>query len=299
MLVTRSAPLHQLQTEELTVVVDPSRGCKITSLVDRRENREWLLQEQPGVTRTLSEELSFTENAMCGWDEMLPTIAACTYPLGSLAGTPLADHGEVWSREWSVEEQTPTTIRCSVIGRTVPFHFQREVRIEGPSMTLHYRLSTNAPEGLVALWAPHPQFAIKQGTALSLPVHVVTLDTQTEGPARLTGVMAVTAAGIDGTSVVPEGAGMMLYAPPDVRVSTARLTDPDGTWLEMTWDSDEIPNFAVWMDNGLYAPTPVACPEPMSCVHDNLRRAYEAGLVRTVTTTKPATWSLRVNVGRE
>jgi hypothetical protein len=91
---------------------------------------------------------------------------------------------------------------------------------------------------------------------------------------------------------------MMLYAAPDADVDRAVLVDPDGNWLEMAWDSRTIPYFAVWMDNGRYAPDPVVCPEPMTGYYDGLRRAQEASRVLSVGPDAPVQWHLNVTLGR-
>jgi galactose mutarotase-like enzyme len=287
-----------LQTETLRVVVDPMRGCKITSLVRLPSDREWLLQSDRPAVESLQHGSIFTDSPMCGWDEMFPTVDACTYLRVSLAGTSLPDHGEVWSRAWEIEELTPTSIRCSIRVLSLPYHFQRELKLDGSAMSLQYRLATDGPESLVVLWAPHPQFTVNPGTLLSLPADTGTLDTKLEGASRMTRFLAVPAAGFDCTQVVPKGAGMMLYAPPDVLVDSARLCDPDGSWLQMSWDAEQVLCFAVWMDNSLYAPTPIVCPEPMSGYYDSLRRAYESGRVLEVEAAEPAVWTLNVSVGR-
>jgi len=48
----------------------------------------------------------FVDQDMSGWDEMFPTINACTYPAPSpYAGITLPDHGEVWVLPWEHDQR--------------------------------------------------------------------------------------------------------------------------------------------------------------------------------------------------
>jgi len=283
-----------LRGSGIELSVDPSRGAKITSLRNVATGREWLLQDPDPRTAPPAYGDVFTDAGMSGWDEMFPTVDACRYP-GEAVGLP--DHGEVWSRPWRVLESTATSIVTEIDGYGLDYRLRRRIDVAGPRMTCHYRLTTSREQGLAALWAPHPQFAASAGTVLELP-SVDRVDTQLEGASDPFRSVDVPAGGLDVHAVVPNGQGMMLYADPEVRADRAVLVDPDGDWIEMAWDSRTIPYFAVWMDNGRYAPSPVVCPEPMSGYYDALLRAHDAERVLWVRPGVPVEWKLDVTVGR-
>jgi galactose mutarotase-like enzyme len=274
--------------------VDPSRGAKITSVRNLASGREWLLQDPALPAALLAYGDVFTDSGMSGWDEMFPTVDACGY-LGEAVDLP--DHGEVWSRPWRVLESTSTSIVTEIDGCRLDYRLRRRIDVAGSRVTCQYRLTTSRPQGLAALWAPHPQFAASVGTVLELP-SVDRVDTQLEGSSGPFRSLDVPAGGLDVHTLVPKGEGMMLYAGPEVRVDRAVLVDPDGNWIEMAWDSRTIPYFAVWMDNGRYAPSAVVCPEPMSGYFDALLRAQEAGRVLSVRPGVPVEWTLEVTVGQ-
>ena len=285
-----------LDSEEVRVVVDPARGGKIASILDRRSGREWLLQGSPGLP-TPAHGSRFTDGPLAGWDEMLPTVDACTYPCEPFFGVALPDHGEVWTQRWDVEEASPATVACAVEGRALPYRLRRSLSVSGATLTAEYSLTVTAPQELFLLWTAHPQFVAERGTRLVLPAEVRELHSVVEGAERPRTPVVVPPNGLDCTGLAPDGLGMMLYADPAQPVSSVQLTHPDGSWLHMAWEGPSVPYFAVWLDNGLYADRPVVCPEPMSGYYDSLERAYHSDLLNAVAPDAPARWSVRTTLG--
>jgi hypothetical protein len=90
----------------------------------------------------------------------------------------------------------------------------------------------------------------------------------------------------------------MLYADPSLPVDWALLADPDGTWLRMGWDRQEVPYFAARMDHGLYASAPVICPEPTTGWVDSLVKAEGSGRLTHVRAGERLHWTLELSLGR-
>ena len=112
-----------LASEELSVEVAARRGGRITRLTDRRSGREWLIGPH-GTGARAALDVTYTETDHYGWDEMLPTVDPCVYPDEPYSGTPLPDHGELWSASWEVLTQSATTVHQRVVGRRLDFTFQ-------------------------------------------------------------------------------------------------------------------------------------------------------------------------------
>src|SRR6267143_3077742 len=77
----------------------PQLGGKIISLVRVDSGREYLvsLHDRQSSFRAPSYGGIFVDYNNVGFDECIPTIAACQYPTGSYHGRQLPDHGDVWS----------------------------------------------------------------------------------------------------------------------------------------------------------------------------------------------------------
>lgn len=281
----------------MEVTILPGHGGKITSLRHKASGREWLAQPANPLQDPPVYGSPFTAGAMCGWDEMLPTIIACQYPSPDpLHGVHLPDHGEVWALEWAVRDETHDSVLMSVEGRVLPYRLERRVTLAGPSMRLDYRLTVTGREPLWLLWAAHPQFTCLRGTRLVLPEPVRQLvDVTSPGkPVRC----AYPGDAPDRVDALPPGEGRKLYALPDALVSWAALTDSEGSWLRMSWDPAQLRYLGIWLDNRAYSRDPVAALEPSTGFYDDLALAQRSGRAPHISAGTPMQWSLEVTAGQ-
>jgi galactose mutarotase-like enzyme len=284
-----------LRSDDLEVVVLPRRGAKIASLRHRRHRREWLEQPARDLGDGPAYGSAFTGTDMFGWDEMAPTINASTYPDGELCGTPLPDHGEVWTLPWETTFAGEDLV-CSTAGRALPYRLTRSIHLEGTRLRLEYQLSATGAAPLWLLWAAHPQFVVAdRGTRIVLPEQVSELLNvwPTTKPARVPWPSPDT----ESIRGLPVGAGRKFYAPADAAIGTASLIDADSTWLQLSWDPELVPYLGIWLDNGAYARNPVIALEPSTGFYDDLALAFSNQRVPQVHPKTPLRWSLDVSVG--
>jgi len=230
----------------------------------------------------------------CGWDEMVPTIVSCEYPAEPHRGARLADHGEVWAVEWSVDRNQDTLV-CSTAGHALPYRFSRTMRATGSMLSVSYELSVTGPAPLWLLWAAHPQFAIHEtGTRMVLPSEVDALvDVMAETPATVEWPNR----SVEASERLPAGTGRKLYVPPDTHVGSAVLVDGDGAWLRMAWDPAVVPYLGIWLDNRAYSRRPVIALEPATGYYDNLALAHSMKRAPLVDPAQPMQWTVEVTVG--
>jgi galactose mutarotase-like enzyme len=284
----------RLVTDEVTVTVLPRRGAKIASIVHTPSSREWLEPPEGEMGKPAEFGSVFTDGEMCGWDEMVPTIVSCEYPAEPHQGAQLADHGEVWAVDWTVDRDDDTLV-CSTAGRALPYRFSRTMRAAGSKLWLRYELAVTGPAPQWLLWAAHPQFAVHEtGTGMVLPPEVdqlvdVTAETPTtvEWPSK----------SLETSERLPTGTGRRLYVPPDMQVGTAALVDGDGSWLRMAWDPAVVPYLGIWLDNRAYSRRPVIALEPTTGYYDNLALAYTNKRAPLIDPAQPLQWTLEVTVG--
>jgi len=121
-------------------IVVPDLGGKIISLVRIASGREYLISLPSNEDfRKPSFGGTFVDHNNVGFDECIPTIGACDYPVGKFAGFQLPDHGDVWSLPW--------------------LHEIREYELLNTSDTLFQ-----------FLWSAHPLLATEPGTTILLPL---------------------------------------------------------------------------------------------------------------------------------
>ncbi len=219
-----------LANQHVRLGVRPGLGAQVDPQACRPVGGVWLITPRAELPGRHVYGSAFTGTTLCGWDEMLPTADPCRYPAEPYVGPDLPDHGEAWASPWRVVRFAAGSVTTEVNGEAV----------------------------LALLWCPHPQFSVRPGTRLPPVVTGLTAGAETPHGAALSPV-AVSEAGLDCTELVRAGQDMMLRLDPEKRAGWAKLHDPDGSWLRMSWDRERLPYLAVWLEHGRYPPA-VVCP---------------------------------------
>ncbi|HEY9720909.1 MAG TPA: hypothetical protein V6D47_02785 [Oscillatoriaceae cyanobacterium] len=170
-----------LENAFLRAVVVPALGGKITSLVDLKSGREWLWRHAHAPVEAPRYGDDFVpRHDTGGFVECFPSHASTYYPTGPWAGTPVPDHGEIWSLPWRVDQfcdGAAVELRMAVHGVRFPYRFERVLLMtaDAPSLRLAYTVTNLAPMPFPFLWNAHPVFQVSPGTRLMLPLRELTL----------------------------------------------------------------------------------------------------------------------------
>lgn len=273
--------------------MDPARGGKLVSLRDRRTGREWLMPPAHPTGESAGYGAEFVGAELCGWDEMVPTIVACTVTTSS-GSVALPDHGEIWSVPWTVIGSDAHSVTAAVTGTAMDYRFERTIRLLGEEeFRLTYRLETEVDDPLPVLWAAHPQLRWLPGSRVVLPPEVATVLEVTATPPREVPWNDALARLLDHAE---DGTGHKVWCLPDVRPASAALVDADGGSLRMSWNPLEVPYLGVWFDAGAHAAERVVALEPSTGFYDDLAVAVGRGLAGTVARGAPLEWHLDLHV---
>lgn len=264
---------HAHDSGPLTVTIDPSRGAKITSLVDA-SGGEWLLSPRTMEAQNLR-DASFTDAEMGGWDECAPSVVACHAP----DGREIPDHGDLWNIAWAQSNGSLTGI-----GSSIDYRLTRTVSATRTGARIDYTVV--AREDTPWLWAAHPQFLATPGTRVLLDTgHVV--DVLHDPPA-----VRDWPGGLDSIESLAPGTGRKVYADPATPIGSATLERPGYGSLRMTWDSSVAPYVGLWFDNRAFARQPVIALEPSTGFFDSLEKAAAEGRVLHLRANVPVHWSI-------
>ncbi len=149
---------------DLSVIVVPEVGGKLCSII--WEGREILARNPLRPPRYAA---SYADFDASGFDECLPSIGACAYPLEPWLGTAIPDHGEVWSIPWSwtLDEER---LHLAVHGVRFPYTFERSIELRpSGSIRLRYALTNHGPFPFNYLWSAHPLLVPRPGMRIHLP----------------------------------------------------------------------------------------------------------------------------------
>ena len=258
-------PAVALRSEEIEVVAIPVLGMKLSHL-RRLRGREWLWRNDqipPALPRTGASYLETADSG--GWDECFPTVGASPIPGASAAATPLPDHGELWSADWTssvYEHADGTTLTGTAQGTLLPYEFQREVTLVrgAPIVRLRYRVRHTGAAPFPWIWSSHPLLNVQPGSILELRgVRQVKLDAVYGRDDLSRGDVVSWPGAIGGAPesfVFPEPGGWALKLFGDLgREGRVVLTDPrEGERLEIVVDPALVPQVGVWLNVGGWAP---------------------------------------------
>lgn len=191
---------EQVASTEENVVIEAG-GCAVTLLpqfggkiASIQVNGRELLQHplKPVVPRTKT--MSFDTGDASGWDECLPSVAACDVEFdGGTAEVP--DHGDLWRVEWARDKgtkgQRDKTAPITLTGKcfSLPLELERTLSLEenngGWQLGLQYRLTNTGSVPVPWSWAAHPLFIAEAGDRIVLPESIQALRVEGSGGGRL------------------------------------------------------------------------------------------------------------------
>jgi galactose mutarotase-like enzyme len=156
-----------LQNDVLKIGFLPEFGGKIFSLRSVRTGVEFLLPPLGGY-RHIAPSASFSQSDGGGFDECLPSVAAC---VGVAGRDPVPDHGDLWRLKWNVESQyEAVTLNADATSR--PLRLTRRATLQGSSLILEYDLLNLSDSTTTWLWSAHPLLQVDAGDRIVLPADV-------------------------------------------------------------------------------------------------------------------------------
>ena len=311
-----------LESETIAAQFLPAIGAKMCSLVYKRANLELLVQRPAPEYRLAAYDGDYVAQGECsGFDEMFPSIDKCFYEAYPWRGTPIPDHGEVWSLPWTckIEERHPVSARnrvseslhFAVHGVRFPYRLEKWISFADDE-TLHtdYRLTNLSPFDFDFMWAAHPMFILEEGAELQLPAaveKVVTTLSFTGSFGRygdeFTWPLATLADGttLDLRRIQPKAArdAKKYFIKGRVPEGWCALTYPcSGFTLRLDWPVAQVPYLAILPNEGGWQDLYNIFLEPTTASFDRLDVARVRGECSTVGAGASYEWYLDIQLER-
>jgi len=158
-----------------SITLMPALGGKIASL---RVGADELLQTPLKPLGPRTKTMAFADADASGWDECLPSVAACTMP--TEAGTAvIPDHGDLWRVPWKVLAATEDSATLRVTCFSLPLQLTRSMILTesatGWRLQMLYSLTNLGAYRVPWAWSAHPLFAVEAGDRIVLPAQIQTL----------------------------------------------------------------------------------------------------------------------------
>jgi galactose mutarotase-like enzyme len=309
-LIEEGVARSVLENNGMRVTVLPSLGGKIAS-IQLMPGGEELLQQplQPYAPRT--PYMSFDSSDASGWDECLPSVAACEVQTASGTAS-IPDHGDFWQTPWSISSQNGNELRMTADGFSLPLRFSRILRLSDTRLHVAYTLKNLSSNTVEYVWSAHPLFAVEKGDRIILPDSVREVTVEGSAQNRL---------GKRGTKQSWPNATLMNQEPWDLALA-GEITDgigdklytaaPQEGWcaierkrlkrrIEIRFAPQELPCLGLWIcyggwpDNGVNRQQCVAL-EPCTADGDSLAMAAAQGRARRLAPNAEIHWSLELSV---
>jgi len=178
-----------LEVSGLSLTVLPAIGGKIASI---RIGEKELLQAPLVPYALRSRTMAFDESDASGWDECLPSVAACSVDLADSTSQEIPDHGDLWRVRWQDVTNGGQVEWDSVLvgcGLSLPLKLERAMKLiqteNGWRLNLLYSLNNTGSIPLPWSWAAHPLFAVEAGDRIILPDSIDSLRLEGSGGNRL------------------------------------------------------------------------------------------------------------------
>jgi galactose mutarotase-like enzyme len=252
-----------MRAGDCAVTVMPALGGKIASIrVGERELLQAPLLPYAPRNRTMG----FDESDASGWDECLPSVAACD--LKTAAGlTHIPDHGDLWRVEWQPMSIASDSVTYRGECFSLPLRLERTMALTesavGYQLAIGYWVTNLAMEPTPWSWAAHPLFVVEAGDRIVLPASIHSLRLEGSGGGRLGKggdtvswpLAALTGGGATDLSLAqgPEsGIGDKLFAGPLEQADNwCALERPNaGVHIKVGFDTAATPYLGLWICYG-------------------------------------------------
>lgn len=316
---------------ECEVTVLPRFGGKISSI---RIGQNELLQRPLAPIAARTKTMAFDHGDASGWDECLPSVAACSVKTG-VGMAEIPDHGDLWRVEWKkqgsgIRDQGSTRTGSgatlgdgkflSTTGRcfSLPLELKRTIRVNenerGWRLNLDYGVRNLGEYRVPWSWAAHPLFACEKGDRIVLPDSIHSLKVEGSGGERLgrsgaavTWPVAILADGstadLSVADGVDSGIGDKVFAGPlsaaENWCALERISA--GLRIRVRFDSVAMPYLGLWICYGGWPETAgpkqvCVAMEPSTAPVDSL--AVTGPWSRELAPGESFSWEMQVEIER-
>lgn len=158
----------ELQSPRLRAVIIPSLGGRVWELTDRVHNRQWIWHRHDVPLSQAAPDAVYDLVWAGGWEELFPNDAP-----GEFEGQMLLDHGEWWSRAWTVAEEivgpSPRVRLVTPPIRGASCSKEFGLTPDGTGIEVRYRIVNQSAEAFHFLFKQHLPVALTDGCRLRLP----------------------------------------------------------------------------------------------------------------------------------
>lgn len=281
-----------IESQLIKLKVIPELGFKICSILYKPLGKEFLFQPTRGKYDIPGFGDSFSKYDTSGFDEMLPTVDACSYPEGKYRGEALPDHGDLWSLnfESNIGEDE---IVGNVDLKSLPLNFEKKISFKDENtIKMDYKVKNLSDEKIFYLWTLHGLNVFDDETEFIFQddmKHVINV----QGDEDLNKMDLRSLKDYqDGQSYKFYFLGEIKKGKAGIRYKKERLE------YMINYDSKVNPYLGVWITKGGFKGEYNCAIEPSNGFYDSLDLAYKNNMVESLEGYEERSWSILININK-
>jgi hypothetical protein len=304
----KDLPAMTVESDNLSAQFLPTSGGKLASLIYKPRGLELLVQ-RPGKTYLKQPyDGDYVAGECSGFDDMFPTIDACFYQSYPWKGTPIPDHGEVWSLPWACRLDEGR-LHLATRGVRFPYQLEKWASMADPAtLQIDYRLTNLSPFDMDFMWAAHIMINLEEGAELVLPPGVKQVVNRLSFGGRLGSYgdvldwpcfMAPDGTTHDLSRMRPKSAhdADKYFVKGRLPEGWCALKLPQsGVTLRLSWPVEQAPYLGLLPNEGGFQDLYNIFLEPCTASFDDLNVAKVRGECSTLRANGTYEWSLRIGI---
>lgn len=289
----------ELRTDNLTAIVIPSQGGKISSIKDNEKGKEYLLQNPSKEFLRTGLTDNFVDGECCGFDDMFPTIDPVTVVRNDGIVCDYLDHGEVCRVPFSCAV-TKKTITLRYFSDILGYEYEKIFsENDDGGLEINYCITNRLTVDLDVLWAGHCIVKQEKGGKVILPFSNGDLvDVMFDKSGELK----------DGDRIVYKEEYLFsewdeknpyckkFYFPEKVSDGYIHYRYPDGRIFCMEFDKEQLPYVGIWQNNGGLNDAYCVGLEPCSVGYDTVKNAEKYGQKRLIKAGESMKFFIKLSI---
>lgn len=285
-----------LENDDIRMEILPDRGGKITSIFNKSKECEWLYQDSSGDNEKSIPGVFGKKDAF-GFDEMFPTINREVIPGILKKSVELPDHGEIWSKKWTLTNSDKTSATMEVKGDILPYIFTRKIELLSNEIHMGYNVENLSSVSIPSLWTPHPLFSFFKDTEILLPKGLKSirqaLDSGLLGDLNMVHKIDGSEPPLFNPGSLPANSCFKFYSTEPLQEGYCGLKDNRGT-LEMIFSEMSLPWLGFWINNGGWNNQYNIALEPATAPMDSPAAAEKIGATASLKPNEKKDWDLKI-----
>jgi len=128
----------KLENSYLEIEIIPELGGRIQKLLNKKTSFDWVWKNEKLQISKVEKGINYDDNWQGGWEELFPNDAIEKFSWGEGF-----DHGETWSHDWSIVEQSNNTLLLETLRLDSKSTLKKKFILINNRLRVEYQINVN------------------------------------------------------------------------------------------------------------------------------------------------------------